>query len=169
MDTTWLIEGFPMIPKAQRGVAQFGMVKSWSQTCQCVKWVHVWCAKMHGMSIHVWYSYKRIAFCIHFESMYHLMLIHFIRCHFCGFPEIHFQIHTHAIWCYASHNLALLWFLRSPILISTIWSYASHNQALLWLFWNPLLNLPTIWSYVFNNMPLLWPFLYIHFSSVPGT
>ncbi len=98
-----------------------------------------------------------------------LILIHFIRCHFCGFSEIHFQIHPHAIWCYASHNLALLWFLRIPILISTIWSYASHNQALLWLFWNPLLNLPTTWSYVFNNMPLLWPFLYIHFSSVPST
>jgi hypothetical protein len=60
-------------------------------------------------------------------------LIFQITCHFCGFSEIHFQIHPHAIWCYASHNLALLWFLRNPILISSIWSYASHNQALLWL------------------------------------
>jgi len=103
---------------------------------------------------------------MHFEYTYLLFDLP-VTCHFCGFWEILFWIHPHAIWSYASHNLALLWFLRNPILISTIWSYASHNQALLWLFWNPLLNLPTIWSYVFNNMPLLWPFMH-PFSSVPG-
>jgi hypothetical protein len=82
---------------------------------------------------------------------------------FVAFQKSTFKIHPHAIWCYASHNLALLWFLRNPILISTIWSYASHNHALLWLLWNPLLNLPSIWSYVFNNMPLLWSFIHPFF------
>jgi hypothetical protein len=78
--------------KHKEGLHNLGWLRCGHKDAQCVKWVHVWCAKMYGMSN----SYMMVF--IQEDSILHPFWIY-----------LPFDLNTF-------HKMPLLWLLRNPLL-----------------------------------------------------